>query len=89
MVNDVLVEGIEAKDRTFLSKKIFRNILENLLNKLDDSGSLSKAVKSFAAADLSSLNTMDQVDSRERKFTRSQTTSVLTKRCLFYHKKHD
>ena len=52
LVEDVIVKGIEAKDRTFLSKKKVRDVITTLISKSSDPNSLLKAVKSLGAMDL-------------------------------------
>ena len=54
LVKDVVVNGIECKDRTFCSSIHVRKILGTLLDKADDSRALSKAVKDLGSLELDS-----------------------------------
>ena len=54
LVKDVIVNGIECKDRTFCNSVNVRKILGTLLEKADDPTALSKAIKDLGKLELDS-----------------------------------
>ena len=52
LVEDITVQGIEAKDRTFLNTKKVRNVLANLLSNASDRNALTNATERLSDMDL-------------------------------------
>ena len=72
LVEDSVVGGIEAKDRTFLNTRKVRNIVSDLLSSSTDMTALGKAIKNLSATDLdenarSVLDLLNRINS-EHKF---------------------
>ena len=61
IVGNINVNGIEAKDRTFLNVRYVRNLIEELLSNTEDSTALANAVKglSFTALDSNGRSVLD------------------------------
>ena len=51
VVKEIIVKGIEAKDRTFLNTRKVRNIISTLLSKAEDPTALATCVKSLGSLD--------------------------------------
>ena len=54
VVDSSIVKGIEAKDRTYLSRRKIRNIIGDLLSKVDDPDSLSNSIEALGEMNLDS-----------------------------------
>ena len=71
LVEDSVVGGIEAKDRTFLNTRKVRNIVSDLLSSSTDMTALGKAIKSLSALDLdenatSVLDLLNRINSEHK-----------------------
>ena len=54
VVEEIVVKGIEAKDRTFFNTRQVRNIISTLLSKAEEPTALATCVKSLTSLDLDS-----------------------------------
>ena len=52
IVENLIVRGIEAKDRTFLNSRKFRSIIKNLLSNADDANAVVVAAKALSSIEL-------------------------------------
>ena len=68
VVSDIIVEGIESRDRTFLKNRKVRDIISNLLANKSDFNALSKAVGSLTNFELD-INTRSVLDLLNRLYS--------------------
>ena len=71
LVENLVVKGIEAKERTYLNSRKVRLIISELLSKVTDNNSLSKAVDALGEVDLdmnarSVLELLNRISSRHK-----------------------